>query len=64
MDLYSIGFFIALVVIGLLAYMIVRLTAQRDVERTKSENYVRQIKEMKETFALQQQQTKDGGEVS
>ena len=59
MDLYIIGFFIALVVIGLLAYMIVRLTAQRDVERTKSENYVRQIKEMKETFALQQQQTKD-----
>ena len=59
MDLYIIGFFIALVVIGLLAYMIVRLTAQRDVERTKSENYVRQIKEMKENFALQQQQTKD-----
>ena len=59
MDLYIIGFLIALVVIGLLAYMIVRLTAQRDVERTKSENYVRQIKEMKETFALQQQQTKD-----
>ena len=59
MDLYIIVFFIALVVIGLLAYMIVRLTAQRDVERTKSENYVRQIKEMKETFALQQQQTKD-----
>ena len=39
--------------------MIVRLTAQRDVERTKSENYVRQISEMKEDFAQQQQQAKD-----
>ena len=48
---------IALVIIGLLVYMIVRLTAQRDVERTKAENYARQIQEQKDAFALQLQQT-------
>ena len=50
MELYVIGFFIALVVIGLLAYMIVRLTAQRDVERTKSENYEHQLIDQKKSF--------------
>ena len=50
MELYVIGFFIALVVIGLLAYMIVRLTAQRDVERTKSENYEHQLIDQKKAF--------------
>jgi len=59
MELFGIGFVIALVVIGLLAYMIVRLTAQRDVERTKAESYVRQINEMKDTYALQMKQAKD-----
>ena len=60
--LYLIVIAIAFVIIGLLVYMIVRLTAQRDVERTKSENYVRQIKDMKDAFALQLQQTKDAHE--
>ena len=50
---------IALVIIGLLVYMIVRLTAQRDVERTKAENYARQIQEQKDAFALQIQQTRE-----
>ena len=50
---------IALVIIGLLVYMIVRLTAQRDVERTKAENYARQIQEQKDAFALQLQQTRE-----
>ena len=50
---------IALVIIGLLVYMIVRLTAQRDVERTKAENYTRQIQEQKDAFALQIQQTRE-----
>ena len=59
MEIYLIIIVIAFLIIGLLAYMIVRLTAQRDVERTKSENYVSQIKEMKEAHALQLQQTKD-----
>lgn len=59
MEIYLIVIAIAFVIIGLLVYMIVRLTAQRDVERTKSENYVRQIQEMKNSFDLQQQQTKD-----
>ena len=60
----------ALVVIGLLVYMIVRLTAQRDVERTKVEHYVnqlhsqkadyeRQIAEQKKTFTLQMQHSKE-----
>ena len=39
--------------------MIVRLTAQRDVERTKAENYARQIQEQKDAFALQIQQTRE-----
>lgn len=59
MELFGIGFVIALVVIGLLVYMIVRLTAQRDVERTKSENYARQMNEMKDAHALQLKQAKD-----
>ena len=59
MEIYLIIIAIAFLIIGLLVYMIVRLTAQRDVERTKSENYVRQIKEMKDSFDLQQQQAKD-----
>ena len=59
MEIYLIIIVIAFIIIGLLVYMIVRLTAQRDVERTKSENYVRQIQEMKDTYALQLQQTKD-----
>ena len=59
MELFGIGFVIALVVIGLLAYMIVRLTAQRDVERTKAENYARQMNEMKDAHALQLKQAKD-----
>ena len=61
---------VAFVIIGLLVYMIVRLTAQRDVERTKAENYVnqlrsqktdyeRQIAEQKEAFALQLRQSKE-----
>ena len=48
-----------MVIIGLLVYMIVRLTAQRDVERTKAENYARQIQEQKDAFALQLQQTRE-----
>ena len=70
MDIYVVGFLMALVVIGLLVYMIVRLTAQRDVERTKVEHYVnqlhsqkadyeRQIAEQKKTFALQMQHSKE-----
>lgn len=59
MELFGIGFVIALVVIGLLVYMIVRLTAQRDVERTKAENYARQMNEMKDAHALQLQQAKE-----
>ena len=50
---------IAFVIIGLLLYMIVRLTAQRDVERTKAENYVRQMNDMKDAHAQQMQQAKD-----
>jgi len=37
----------------------VRLTAQRDVERTKAENYARQMNEMKDAHALQLKQAKD-----
>ena len=70
MDIYVVGFLMALVVIGLLVYMIVRLTAQRDVERTKVEHYVnqlhsqkadyeRQIAEQKKTFTLQMQHSKE-----
>ena len=59
MEIYLIIIVIALVVIGLLVYMIVRLTAQRDVERTKAENYARQMNEMKDAHALQLKQAKD-----
>ena len=59
MEIYLIVIAIAFVVIGALVYMIVRLTAQRDVERTKAENYVRQISEMKDAYALQMKQAKD-----
>ena len=59
MEIYLIVIVIAFVIIGLLLYMIVRLTAQRDVERTKAESYVRQINEMKDAHALQMKQTKD-----
>jgi len=41
---------IAVVVIGTLVYMIVRLTAQRDVERTKAENYARQLEVQKTMY--------------
>ena len=59
MEIYLIVIVIAFIIIGLLVYMIVRLTAQRDVERTKAENYVSQINEMKDTYALQMKQAKD-----
>ena len=59
MEIYLIVIAIAFVIIGLLVYMIVRLTAQRDVERTKAENYVSQINEMKDAHALQLKQAKD-----
>ena len=59
MDIYMIVIVVAFVIIGALVYMIVRLTAQRDVERTKAESYVRQINEMKDTYALQLKQAKD-----
>ena len=70
MQIYMIVIVGAFVIIGLLVYMIVRLTAQRDVERTKAENYVnqlhsqktdyeRQIAEQKEAFALQLRQSKE-----
>lgn len=49
---------IALVVIGLLVYMIVRLTAQRDVERTKAENYARQLEVQKTMYEEQAQSQK------
>jgi DNA recombination protein RmuC len=59
MEIYLIVIVIAFIIIGLLVYMIVRLTAQRDVERTKAENYVSQINEMKDAHALQLRQAKD-----
>ena len=59
MEIYLIIIVIAFIIIGLLVYMIVRLTAQRDVERTKAENYVRQINEMKDTYTLQMKQAKE-----
>ena len=59
MEIYLIIIVIAFLIIGLLVYMIVRLTAQRDVERTKAENYVSQINEMKDAHALQLRQAKD-----
>ena len=59
MEIYMIVIVVAFVIIGALVYMIVRLTAQRDVERTKAENYVRQINEMKDTYTLQMKQAKE-----
>ena len=59
MEIYLIVIVIAFVIIGLLLYMIVSLTAQRDVERTKAENYVRQMNDMKDAHAQQMQQAKD-----
>ena len=49
---------IALVVIGTVVYMIVRLTAQRDVERTKAENYARQLEVQKTMYEEQAQSQK------
>ena len=49
---------IALVVIGTLVYMIVRLTAQRDVERTKAENYAHQLEVQKTMYEEQAQSQK------
>ena len=49
---------IALVVKGTLVYMIVRLTAQRDVERTKAENYARQLEVQKTMYEEQAQSQK------
>lgn len=62
MEIYLIVIVIAFIIIGLLIYMIVRLTAQRDVERTKAESYVRQINEMKDAYALQMKQAKEAHE--
>ena len=59
MEINMIIIVVAFVIIGALVYMIVRLTAQRDVERTKAENYARQMNEMKEAHALQLKQAKD-----
>ena len=47
-----------MVVIGTLVYMIVRLTAQRDVERTKAENYARQLEVQKTMYVEQAQSQK------
>ena len=47
-----------MVVIGTLVYMIVRLTAQRDVERTKAENYARQLEVQKTMYEEQAQSQK------
>ena len=53
MEIYLIIIAIAFIIIGLLAYMIVRLTAQRDVERTKSENYANQLQNQKVAYDKQ-----------
>ena len=53
MEIYLIIIVIAFVIIGLLAYMIVRLTAQRDVERTKAENYASQLQNQKASYEKQ-----------
>ena len=53
MEIYLIIIAIAFIIIGLLAYMIVRLTAQRDVERTKSENYANQLQSQKASYDKQ-----------
>ena len=53
MEIYLIVIAIAFVIIGLLVYMIVRLTAQRDVERTKAENYAGQLQNLKVSYEKQ-----------
>ena len=53
MEIYLIIIVTAFIIIGLLAYMIVRLTAQRDVERTKSENYTNQLQNQKASYEKQ-----------
>ena len=53
MEIYLIIIAIAFLIIGLLVYMIVRLTAQRDVERTKSENYANQLQSQKVSYDKQ-----------
>ena len=59
MEIYLIVIILALVVIAVLTYKIVRLTAQRDVERSNAEHYAAQIRDMKETFARQQTESKN-----
>ena len=58
MEIYLIVIAIAFIIIGLLVYMIVRLTAQRDVERTKAENYARQLEVQKTMYEEQAQSQK------
>ncbi len=58
MEIYMIVIVVAFVIIGALVYMIVRLTAQRDVERTKAENYVRQLEVQKTMYEEQAQSQK------
>ena len=53
MEIYLIVIAIAFVIIGLLVYMIVGLTAQRDVERTKAENYAGQLQNLKVSYEKQ-----------
>ena len=53
MEIYLIIIAIAFIIIGLLAYMIVRLTAQRDVERTKSENFANLLQSQKVSYDKQ-----------
>ena len=53
MEIYLIIIAIAFLIIGLLVYMIVRLTAQRDVERTKAENYANQLQSQKVSYDKQ-----------
>lgn len=59
MEIYLIVIILALVVIAVLTYKIVRLTAQRDVERSNAEHYAAQIRDMKEAFARQQTESKN-----
>ena len=58
MEIYMIVIVVAFVIIGALVYMIVRLTAQRDVERTKAENYARQLEVQKTMYEEQAQSQK------
>ena len=53
MEIYMIVIVVAFVIIGALVYMIVRLTAQRDVERTKAENYAGQLQNLKVSYEKQ-----------